>query len=96
MFDFLPIIFNHDERVVDNYKCDLFTVDTCIVTDRAMKYETAVEHKNFNYGKWVILEYSETKKEAQHIHDKWVSFFKNNTVSEITDIFTGVTFKRMI
>lgn len=64
MFDFLPIIFNHDERVVDNYKCDLFTVDTCVVTDRAMKYETAVEHKNFNDGKWVILEYSETKKRS--------------------------------
>lgn len=85
MFEFLSMMGTYEVRKVDNYKCDDFTVDTAWVNDNDPPYETAVAHKNFNDGDWIILEHYETKEEAQIGHNKWVEKFKNNEVSELVD-----------
>lgn len=94
LFGLMGMMGNYEEREVDNFKNDLFTVDTALVTDRSQPYETAVKHKNFNGDGWVTLEWSDTKEEAQKTHDKWVEFFQNNDVQEIKDCYTGETFKK--
>jgi hypothetical protein len=94
MLEIMGMIGNYNERVVDNFKNDLFTIDTALVTDRSLPYETAVKHKDFNYGDWIVLEWSDTKEEAQKTHDKWVEYFQNNDVQEIKDCYTGKTFKK--
>lgn len=91
----LSMIGNYEQRVVDNFKNDLFTVDTAFVTDRQPPYETAVTHKEFNNGNWIILEWSETKEKAQETHNKWVEYFLNNDVQEIQDSYTMETFKKI-
>ncbi|MBE7053874.1 MAG: hypothetical protein E7391_06350 [Ruminococcaceae bacterium] len=90
----LSMAGNYEQRCVDNFENDLFTIDTAYVTDRKQPYETAVKHKEFNNDDWIILEWSDTKEEAQKTHDKWVEFFKNNDVQEIKDCYTGETFKK--
>lgn len=97
--DLVSMAFNYDERVVDNFRNDLFTIDTVLVTflakDRTLPYETAVLHKNFNDGKWIVLEGAETKEKAQETHNKWVEYFLNNDVQEIQDSYTMETFKKI-
>ena len=99
MFDFfnsavMSMANNCEQRKVDNFKCDKFEIDTAEVYDRSQRYETAVAHKNFNRGEWIILEWSDTKEEAQKIHNKWVEHFRNNNITEIKDAFTGVIFTK--
>lgn len=50
LFGILTMSNNYDLRVVKNTERDTFTLDTAMVTDRALPYETAVKHKYFNDG----------------------------------------------
>lgn len=65
LFGILTMSGTHAQRVVKNTKRNTFTLDTARVTDRALPYETAVAHKDFNDGDWIVLEWSETKEEAE-------------------------------
>lgn len=99
MFDFfnsviMAMINSYEQRKVDNFKCNEFEIDTAEVYDRSQRYETAIAHKDFNGGQWIILEWSDTKEEAQKIHNKWVEHFKNNDISEIEDARIGVIFMK--
>ena len=99
MFDFyntdvLAMIGTYEQRKVDNFKCDEFVVDTSEVYDRSQPYETALLYEGFNRNEWIILEFSDTKEEAQEIHNKWVEHFKSNDVTEIEDAYTGIIFTK--
>jgi hypothetical protein len=72
MFDFLNMLGNHEERKVAHYNKDGVFVDTCLVTDSAQPYETAIEHPAYNNGTMIIVALYDTKEEAQAGHDKWV------------------------
>lgn len=72
MFDFFNMVGNYEERKVDNFQKGDLTIDTCRVTDSDKDFETAIEHKSYNDGKWIIVELYDTKEEAQKGHDKWV------------------------
>ena len=96
MFDVLSMIGNYSERKVDRFETDLFTIDTALVTDRELPYETAIAHKDFNDGEWIILGWRITKEEAQKFHDEMVAFYTchGETVQKIEDLYDNVVYER--
>jgi hypothetical protein len=94
MLSWLSMIGTYGQRNVDNFKNEVFTVDTSAVCDRDYIYEVAVAHKEFNDGDWIILEGVYTKEEAQKAHDKWVEYFLKNDYTEIYDIYENETYKK--
>lgn len=85
MFEWLDMIGNYEQRKVANFKNDIFEIDTAYVTDRDIPYETAVAHKNFRNGNWIVLGWRETKEDAQKFHDELVKYFCEHE-KEITSI----------
>lgn len=57
---------------VDRYEKSDFVIDTAPVWDGKQPYETAIQHPEYNNGKWIAVEAYNTKEEAQEGHDKWV------------------------
>lgn len=95
LFGILTMGGNYDLRVVKNTKRDTFTLDTAMVTDRALPYETAVKHKTFNDGVWIVLEWSKTKEDAEHTHDKWLAKLDAG-VDLLLDVYTGERFEQEV
>ena len=97
MLDFLNMIGTYESRKVDNFKTDLFTIDTALAADRELPYETAIAHKDFRNGEWIILGWRQTKEEAQKFHDEMVAYYTchGETVQKIEDVWEHVVFTRM-
>lgn len=73
MFDFFNTQDNYEDHKVDNFSIEgVLCVDTCSVSDGVHPYETAVSHKSYNDGHWVIVESYDSRSDAQHGHDYWV------------------------
>lgn len=97
MFDFMNMMGNHEARLVANFKSELLTIDTCMVTDSDQPYETGISVSSYEGGKWIIVEMYDCKEEAQKGHDKWVEMLikekdphqLNMIVSEIKDVSTS-------
>ena len=96
MFDLFSMMGNYADRKVDRFETDLFAIDTALVTDRAQPYETAIAHKDFRGGKWIILGWRPTKEEAQKFHDEMVAYYTchGETVQKIEDVFEHVMYTR--
>ena len=96
MFDFLDMIDTYEYRKVDRFDSDEFTVDTALVTDREQPYETAIAHKDFNDGEWIVLGWRRTKEEAQKFHDEMVAYYTchGETVQKIEDVYDNVVYER--
>ena len=95
LFGFFTMANNYDLRVVKNTERNTFTLDTAMVTDRALPYETAVAHKNFNDGDWIVLEWSETKEDAERTHDKWLAKLDAG-VDSLLDVYTCERFEQEV
>lgn len=93
-FGFLDMMTNYEERLVKKTRTEKFTVDTALVTDRHMPYETAIKYDGFRNGNWIVLGWRETKEEAKKFHDEIVEFYKTHDVDSITDVFEAKTFRR--
>lgn len=93
LFAMFSMMGNYEERKVKNDECGKFTLDTCEVYDRPWKYETAVEHEDFNNGDWIILEGTDTRKAALEAHEKWLEKLKSG-VDSLEDCYEKVTYKR--
>jgi len=90
MFDYLSMKGNYEERKVACFEGDDFTVDTAAVTDSDQPYETGICHPKYNFGRWVIVEMYESKKEAKEGHDKWVSVMTSDDLpKELVDCGTS-------
>lgn len=72
MFGFMDMMGNYDSRKVDRYETEGLLVSTCSVTDGQKPFETAVSHRSYNDGKWVIVEMYDTEAKAQIGHLNWV------------------------
>ena len=96
MFDFLSMIGTYADRKVDRFETDLFTIDTALVTDREQPYETAIAHKDFRDGEWIILGWRQTKEEAQKFHNEIVAYYTchGETAQKIEDVYEHVMFTR--
>lgn len=95
LFGMFTMKDNYDLRVVKNTKRNAFTLDTAMVTDRALPYETAVAHKDFNDGQWIVLKWSATKEDAEKAHDKWLAKLDAG-VDSLLDIYTCERFEREV
>lgn len=93
-FGMFSMMGNYEERNVKNDKCDDFTLDTSEVYDMPWKYETAVAHKDFNGGDWIILEGTDTKEAALEAHAKWFEKLNNTVVDSLKDIVEELLFIR--
>lgn len=74
---------NYDERCVNNYDDGVTKVDTARVTDGQKPFETAVSHKDYNNGQWIIVEAYDTVDEAKIGHESWV---KTMTAERLPDV----------
>ena len=68
---------NYEERLIANTKNKDFTVDTVRVTDKDQPYETAVMDTHYYSDNWIIVERTDTKEDAQKMHNKWVAIMKS-------------------
>ena len=93
MFDYFEMIGTYEERKIKRDIVNGYVIDTVRVTDAYPPYETAVAHKDFNNGAWIILERSATIPEAEATHDKWVKTLQAD-VNELTDMVTGKTYRK--
>jgi hypothetical protein len=85
---------NYEERKLYNYLDSNMCIDTAIITDKKLKYETALQHDNFREGEWIILEATDKIEESEKIHNKWVEKLKDDKFTEVTDFYTKEVFKR--
>lgn len=90
------MIGTYKQRNVANYKNEIFEIDTSFVTDRDIPYETAIAHKDFRHGDWIILGWRETKEEAQKFHDKMVKYFceHEHEIMSIKDVWENFEYER--
>ena len=72
MFGF-EMMTNYDQRCVAKYDKDNVFVSTAIVTDAPHPYETAISHPDYNDGTLVIVEYYDSREDAQKGHNEWVT-----------------------
>ena len=93
MFSFFNDMDNYEERKVARYEKDDIRIDTCYCSDTEKPIETAISHPNYNDGKWIIVDYADTKKEALLKHNKWVKKMTSEKLPEqIKDVSTaGIT-----
>ena len=72
MFGMIEMTGNYDSRRVGRHEEENLIISTCRVTDSDQPYETAVSHKDYNSGSWVIVEQYDTKGEAEIGHEDWI------------------------
>ena len=101
MFDFFSMYDNYEDRKVGRYDADWGFVSTAYVNDAAKPFETAVQHRDYNNGKMVIVEPYDTKEEAELGHARWVETMTAEMlperlvdrglsgVGELCDVFSG-------
>lgn len=93
-FGWLDMVGTYEERKVANYRTNDFVLDTCLVTDRDWIYETAIAHKDFNNGDWIILDGFWSKEDAEMMHKEWIKTFTTDCPEELTDFYTLKTYRR--
>jgi len=90
MFDFFSMADNYEERKVECFDGDGFTVDTSRVTDSDQPYETGIKHSRYNEEKWVIVEMYDDVEEAKTGHAKWVKLMTGETLpATLKDVSTS-------
>ena len=76
----------YEDRKVDRYEGDGFTIDTCSVVDAPKSFETGIRHPRYKgTDDWMIVEYYDTREEAQAGHDKWVKQMTDETLPPYID-----------
>jgi hypothetical protein len=78
IFSFFDDIDNYEERKVNNFKSKDLTIDTCAVSDGFKPFETAISHKEYNSGNWIIVEAYSTKRAASIGHNKWIKIMTSD------------------
>lgn len=87
LFGFLDMVGTYEQRVVANTKTSAYEIDTALVTDRVYPYETAVRANGYRDGEWIVLEYANTKEDAQAVHKKWEETLAKSLPSCFYDVY---------
>jgi len=80
---------NYEKRKVESYGTGSLVVDTCEVHDQPNPYnfETAILHRRYNNGEWIIVELYEIEAKAILGHNKWVkTMVSDNLPGQLTDV----------
>lgn len=89
----LAMIGTYEDRLVKNTKINGFEIDTVKVLDRSWIYETAVCHKKYRNGNWIIVDSANTKDEAIRVHELWCEKLSKENIGKLYDIFEGIYFE---
>ncbi len=75
---------DYENRGVERYEKDNLIVDTCEVHDQPSPYsfETAVSHRGYDNGEWIIVELYKLEAEAILGHNKWVKAMVSDDLPE--------------
>lgn len=79
-------------KSIKRTEADNFKIDTAEVHGMKWKYETAIAHKDFNDGHWIILHGFDSKKMAEKYHDKMVEKYTNEEPTFIMDYFDNTIY----
>jgi len=79
MFNILPL---EPSKRIALFQKEEFTVSTVTPSD-TNEPETAVEHPDYNNGKWVIVEEYKSIGDAKIGHEKWVKAMTAEILPEI-------------
>lgn len=79
-FMFAP---DYEERKIARFEEGDLIVDTCFVTDSDKPCETAIQHPEYNKGKWIIVESYDNEVEARIAHEQWVKIMTGETLPDI-------------
>lgn len=75
--DLFGAMFNHDERCLGNTETkNGFLIDTSFTPDRKLPYETAICHKRYNGGKWIVIGWAPDIQSALDMHDNFCYTFE--------------------
>lgn len=93
MFDFMNEFLScvsqrpRCERELKEDTINGYHIDTCAIDDRDWIYETAIQHKQFNNGEWIIVRGYDTEEEARAGHVMWVEKAKAG-FQKLYDVFS--------
>jgi len=73
---------------------DLFhagAVSTISTKDSTKPFETAIAHRSFNNGRWIVVEEYDNVEDAKTGHSKWKKdmFIDEHLPDELTDVSTS-------
>lgn len=80
---------DYEKRKVERYEKDNLIVDTCEVYDQPSPYnfETAISHRGYRNGEWIIVELYEIEADAILGHNKWVKIMvSDNLPKQLVDV----------
>lgn len=90
MFGFMSMAGNYEDRKVDRYEIKDLIISTCSVNDSDHPYETAISHKSYNDGHWVIVEHYDDLESSKLGHSKWVKkMISKKLPKELKDVSTS-------
>jgi len=97
MFDFL-FDDDYETRKVDHYETEELIVDTCAANDQPepYEYETAIRHKRYRDGKWIVVGLYKTKSESILGHKKWIGVMTAKKLPELLVDVSGIVITKMI
>lgn len=80
---------NYENRKIKRHEVEgKLIVSTVRVMDSEFLYETAICHRSYNLGLWVIVANYNTKKEAEAGHEEWI---KTMTSDKLPDQLIDVS-----
>lgn len=86
---------NYTQRKVDRYKDDRMTISTVLTeTGGKRPYKTAIRHKEFNDGNWIVLGLCKTKAEAKAFHENMVEVLREDTMQDCLDVLEVKVYRR--
>lgn len=79
------------ERELEEDTVNGYHIDTCAVDDRDWLWETAICHKRFNSGDWIVVQGYDTKEKAKAGHNMWIEKAKAG-FQKLYDVYDEKTY----
>jgi hypothetical protein len=93
MFAFLDMSDTYEERIVARYEGEDCFISTARVTDAEHAYETAVSHKAFNDGRWIVVAVWTDEEAATVGHEEWVRKMTRDALPlQLHDVSTATVY----
>lgn len=86
--DFMGMAGTYESRKVGRYDKNGVVISTCSVIDSPEPYETAVSHKLFNDGSYIIVQKYDSTEEANKGHEAWI---KKMTAKKLPETIKDVS-----
>lgn len=89
MFKFLTDFGTYEDRKVARFESQDLLVSTAAVSDSEYPFETAVSHREYDGGSWIVVENYDSREEAQEGHKKWVDIMTSEFLPDALHDVSG-------